>query len=395
MIYFFTILLLLVFIIRYDINGKKLYRDKCYLLMLVIFILLAGLRWRVMMDTPNYIYYFYYIYPSLNEFTFEDYPIGKDPFYVLINSLVKSLGGRFYWVQLIEAAFVNILVFKYFKRHCNYIFTCLFFYAFTCYLGYSMETMRAGFSFVLCLYANDYILDKKWIKGYLLFILALMFHAQTIVMFVVPILFFMRFNKIGLIMCVCALILGFVVQRGLGTYLELLEMFDSISDKASMYAGSDKYGTQGGNLNFYIVRIFPNLFYSLFCLFYLKKFHPDSKVLKVEPFIMCGVFFLLIQMSMQIAYRYVDYFRIFFIIFYAETFIMIIHDSKILSRSLATIRALIVFLPFILLVGYSMYLSAYTFYPYSSVIDRRIIRQREWKYEQTDKITPYADIDEY
>ena len=180
MIYLLVIVLLICLSLRYDINGKTKYRDFWYLMMLVVFILIAGLRWRLMVDTPNYIYNFYHVYPSLENFSFEDYPIGKDPFYVLINSLVISLGGRFYVVQLIEATVVNVLVFKYIKRHSSYLFTCLFFYAIMCYMGYSMETMRASLSVVICLYANDYILDKKWIKGYILLFLALMFHAQTI-----------------------------------------------------------------------------------------------------------------------------------------------------------------------------------------------------------------------
>lgn len=396
MVYFFTILLLLVLILCYDINGKKLYRNECYLFVLVIFIMIAGLRWRVMVDTPNYIYNFYHVYPSLEEFSFVDYPIGKDPFYVLINSLVISLGGRFYWVQLIEASFVNILVFKYFKRHSNSIFTCLFFYYITCYFGYSMETMRASFTFAICLYANDYILEKKWIKGYLLLLLAIMFHAQAIVMLVVPVLFFLRFNKLGLVACIAAFFLGYFIQKGLGDYINLLELSDSISDKASRYAESDQYGSQAGNFNFFIVKIFPNIFYSFFCFFYLKKYYLySSKVLKIEPFIMCGIFFLIVQMNLQIAYRYVDYFRLYFVILYAEVFIMIMHNSKNLSRSLASLRALLAFLPFFLLVGYSKYLSLYTFYPYSSVIERSINREREWKYGHTNKVTPSADVNEY
>ena len=100
-------------------------------------------------------------------------------------------------------------------------------------------------------------------------------------------------------------------------------------------------------------------------------------------------------MNLQIAYRYVDYFRLYFVILYAEVFIMIMHNSKNLSRSLASLRALLAFLPFFLLVGYSKYLSLYTFYPYSSVIERSINREREWKYGHTNKVTPSADVNEY
>lgn len=50
---------------------------------------------------------------------------------------------------------------------------------------------------------------------------------------------------------------------------------------------------------------------------------------------------------------------------------------------------------FFLLVGYSKYLSLYTFYPDSSVMERSINRECEWKYGHTNKVTPSADVNEY
>lgn len=394
MIYLIIIVMLLILVFRYDINGKIKYRNQCYTMMLIAFILLAGLRYRLMSDTPNYIFYFYHKYPYLKDFSFNDYPIGRDPFYVLINSIVKSLGGRFYWVQLIEATFVNTLLFKFFKRHCDYIFTCLFFYAITSYLGYSMETMRGSFSVILCLYANEYILlEKKWIKGYILIALALMFHAQTVVMFVVPILFFLRFNRKGAIILVAMFFIGYIVQKSMGDYLDLLEFSDEISNKASDYIESEKFGSQGGNMNFYLVQILPNLVYSLFCLFYLKRYHRSSKVLNLEPFVMCGCVFLVLQMNMQITYRYVDYFRMFFYIIYAEAFMMLVLRVKRLKLSLAVTRAIVIFFPFFLLVGYYKYLRLDTFYPYSSVIEKSIDHKREQRFARGER--PSANYNEY
>lgn len=388
--------MLLILVLRYDINGKTKYRNQCYYAILVLFILIAGLRWRLMVDTPTYIYYFYYIYPSLEKFSFEDFPIGSDPFYVLINSIVKSLGGRFFWVQLIEAAFVNILVFKYIRRHSDYIFTCIFFYAITCYLGYSMETMRASFTFVLCLFANDFILEKKWIKGYFLIMLAMMFHAQSILMLAVPFLFFMRFNKVGVVTLVGSFILAYFIQKGFGDFFEALEFEGHIANKVSSYTESDKFGSQEGNMNFFIVKIFPDFLYSLFCVLYLKRYHPDNKVLKMEPLLFCGVFFLIFQMHIQIAYRFVDYFRVIFVIFFAETFITILKQSHYkLSLSLATFRVFLIFIPFFLLVTYLKILRLYTIYPYTSVIERRIDHNRELKYSTYDKLTPPPNVNEY
>lgn len=395
MIYIVVLVLLICLSLRYDINEKTKYRDQWYFVMLIVFILIAGLRWRLMVDTPNYIDRFYHRTPTLQYFSFEDYPIGKDPFYALINSIVKTFGGRFYIVQLIEASTVNILIFKYIKRHSSYLFTCLFFYAITVYLGLSMETMRASFSIVICLYANDYILDKKWIKGYMLFFLALMFHAQTIVMFVLPLLFFLRLNRLGVVVLVSAFFLGYILQVSLGDYVELLELGDEIGDKAASYAESDKFSGSKGGLGHLLIRIMPTIVYPLLALFYVKRVSPCSSILKIEPFVMMGVFFVILRINFEIAYRYSIYFSIHFFLYYSEFFVSIIQRAKNVDFKIACLRAVIIFSPFFLLSGYSKYLRLYAIYPYSSVIERRIDRNREAKYQSFDRSRPPADRDEY
>ena len=395
MIYIVVLVLLICLSLRYDINEKTKYRDEWYFVMLIVFILIAGLICRLMVDTPNYIYRFYHSTPLLEDFSFADYPIGKDPLYVLINSIVKTYGGRFYVVQLIEATFVNILVFKYIKRHSNYIFTCLFFYAITNYLGLCMETMRASFSIVICLYANDLFLNKKWVKGYLLLIIATMFHAQTIVMFVLPLLFFLRLNKLGVAVLFFAFLLGIALQTSLGDYAELIEFSDDLESKVSTYAESESFGGVKGGLGFFLFSKFPTLAYPLLSLLYIKKYKPDSALLRMEPFIVLGVMFVAIRINFEIAYRYVNYFAVHFVLFYSEFIISIIHKAKHVDKAVACLRGFLVFLPFFLLTGFAKYVRLHTFYPYSSVIERRIDQKREAKYMNGNKITPPADYNEY
>ena len=172
--------------------------------MLFVFILLSGLRWRLGVDTTGYLYNFYHEYPTLNKFSLEDYSLFSSPLFVLLNSFVLTLGGRFYVVQLIHASFVNILIFKYIKKHTQYLFICLFFYAVVAYSKYNMEIMKGSMSIVICLFANDYILEKKWVKGYILYFIALLFHAQTILLFFIPFLFSLRLNIKGLLVLICA-----------------------------------------------------------------------------------------------------------------------------------------------------------------------------------------------
>ena len=375
MIYFLIIISLIVFSIRYDVCGRTKYKNECYYFLLLVFILVAGLRWRIAIDTPNYIDKFYHLYPDLSHFSFKEYPIGKDPFFVLLCSIVKSAGGRFYVVQLIQASFVNILLFKYIKKHSEYIFTCLLFYFFFAYYNYSMEIMRGSMSIVLSLYANDYILERKWIKGYLLLMFGCMFHAQTFLLFVLPLLFFIKFDKIGLVVVIMAFILGVFAQALLNDYLFLLEDSPDLEDKVYYYASSENYSEQTGNVNYYIVKIFPIIFYSVFSFYYVKKKCPRNGILKLEPFLMLLILFTTMQMSMQIAYRYVDYYKIYGILFFSESYVELIKRSKRLDVFLAYSRSLVLFFPLFFLTYYREHIE--WFYPYSSVIDRQTDVKRE------------------
>ena len=60
MIYCAILFLLVCLSLQYDINGAKKGRDIWYGFMLVAFILVAGLRWRIGIDTPSYLYNFYH-----------------------------------------------------------------------------------------------------------------------------------------------------------------------------------------------------------------------------------------------------------------------------------------------------------------------------------------------
>ena len=131
MIYFVILCILVILAIRYDIQGKTKYRDQWYYAVLIILILVAGLRWRFATDTVRYMYMFYYNTPYVWNLTGERFlNASTPPLWLLLNSIVKSLGGRFFVVQLIQASIVDILFFKYFKKHSPYPFACvvLFFF---------------------------------------------------------------------------------------------------------------------------------------------------------------------------------------------------------------------------------------------------------------------------
>lgn len=395
MIYFFILCLLVFLSYHYDIRGNTHNKKYWYLIIQIILILVAGLRYRIGSDTPNYIDDFYHKYPDLCSFSFEDYPVGKDPFYVLINSIVLSFGGRFYVVQLIHAIIVISLVFHYIKKHSHYWFTCAAFYFVLCYGQFNFEIMRGSISIAICLYANDYILNRKWIKGYLLYVLALMFHSQTIVLLIIaPFLHFFTFNRRGIILLMCSFVGGIIIQHNLGQYIELLTLEDAFSSKAAGYAQSDSFNQSGGNINYFIIFLFPSLFYVLYAVGKKKYYLNDFRLSKFQPLVIVGIAFLLLQVSIIIFIRFVDYYRIYFLLFLSQLFVSIVLNNRKLSIGVSCGKAILFFLPFFFLTGYSIYKDNYKrFFPYNSVINRTINKERE-KAIENPKI-PSANINEF
>lgn len=396
MIYLVILFFLLILSFQYDIQGTKKYRNEWYLFMLLVFVLLAGLRWRIGTDTTEYLYKFYHEYPSLEDFSFEDYPVGKDPFFVILNSLVISFGGRFYIVQLIHATIVNGLIFKYIKKHSPYIFTCLFFYAVIKYLNYNTEIMRGSISIAICLFANDYLLEKKWIKGYVMLFIALMFHIQTIVMFVMPLLYFVRFNCKGMVILLIAFFVGLIASELLDDYAELLLMGDndSIANKADYYANSE---TMGVGLSWKaFADIGTSIIYIVYIMIYMKKNDKDNKIIRLEPLAVFFCLFLLIQANFIIVGRYVEYYTIYVVLLYAYGMVQLAKSIKF-ERRLSYVRSLIVFFPVIWFACRSLVLQKtdeYTKYlPYSSVIEKSIDKNREQKYNYQGRMP--ARLDEY
>lgn len=381
---FLSVFILLIWLsFYYDIYGKTKYKYFSYHAMMVVFILVAGLRWRLGIDTPPYLYDFYHEYPTLKHFSWADYSIGESPLYALLNSIVKTFVGRFYVVQIIHSAIINVLIFNYIKKHSRYIFTCLLFYAILCYTTYNMEIMRGSISIAICLFANDYILDRKWLKGYFLYCVALLFHPQTLLLFVLPLFIFLKFNKIGLLACFGAFIVGKFIMGFLGDYIFLFEANDVIANKVSGYASSDKYGVQSGNVNFYIIQIFPMLLYVSLSFLYLRNKKPSNSLVKLEPLIMLGIIFVIIRMNLEIAYRYVDYFKIYFALIFAEVFVILSQDFRF-SRGPAYARSFLLFIPLLFVLVIHPYFfesgQGFRYIPYSSVIDRKVVKEREQRY---------------
>ncbi len=375
MMYLSIIILVFLLSYCYDICGYKQNKEEWYCLVLVVLICIAGLRWRIGADTVMYIRQFYHEIPYIWQINYSDLTIGEYPLWMIFNSLVKSIGGRFYMVQFMHAAFVNILLFRYFKKHSKYIFTCVFFYLIWRYKDYNFEEMKATISLILFLYGTDYMIEKKWIKGGVLYLIGCFFHYTAFLLFVTPLLLFIRLNKKGVAILALVLMFSFIVNYYLGDFSYLLEFDDRIYQKAEHWlSGEDKEKS----FYYYIYQIWIFIFYALGALLFVKKFCPQSKILKFEPLVIIGVMTLILQIHVHFFYRYSHFYSVYIIFFISSLYVKSWRGFSAFNKSFSFLRAFLIILPLLLCLGkhYSSDIR-HQYYPYSSIFDKTVDRQRE------------------
>lgn len=394
MFYFVVLFILILLCIRYDINGKTRYRDQCYVIVIIILILIAGLRYRLGEDTINYTYMFYYDTPYIYDIDI-DLLLNSDqpPLWILLNSIIKTIGGKFFVVQLIVAIVVNTLILKYFKKHSLYPFACVAIFFFWRYLYFNMVLMKTAVVISIILFANDYFLDKKYLKGLLLVLIATGFHQSALLLILIPFLTFLRFNLLGVLLLIGTYFFSAFLQSKLGDVFQLLEFSDGVSNKLDNYLDSD-FMTQVHNMNFFIVKFFPLLIYPIVSLIYLKHKCKESHIHRLEPFLMLGLIFQVMQFNIHIAYRFVYVFLPYFMIYMVHFLIDFSKNSLELKGSLAYVRTLVVFLPLFASIAFFHPLTYTSFCPYSSVIEKSIDEARE-KYYSGFVVHYYLKKDDY
>lgn len=383
----YIVILLIILFLSYthDYKGGIKYKAFNYNALLVILILFMGLRYRIGLDTIRYLQYFYVDDPTLDELSFETFfQSSYDPFYLLFVSSVKTIFGRFYFVQLFQSAIVNILLFRYFAKHTQYIFTCVLFYFLWRYVSFTSEEMRASIAIAICLYANDYAKEGKRLKSILFILIAAQFHLSAYFLLPVPFLTFFRINKVSLVVIIATYFVGLLIQLKFADIIEMLTVLSFMHSHSDTYIGSE-LASQTLNFNGVMAVIITYVVYSYVSVGFFKKL--DGKVTRfeaIEPFIFLGLFFAIVSIPFSLMYRFTRFFEPYLMILYAEMLIELSHNIIVERKILKYYISIAYFSPFFLLI-----LSDYTgsvgdniktysrYYPYYSVLSKETDPSRE------------------
>ena len=389
-----------VLVFVYDINKREKNKALWYYIVLIILILLAGLRYRLGVDTVRYIYSFYHIIPRIDGYSISSF-IGAwhEPLFSLLNKIVYDLGGKFWIVQLICAFITNVLLFKFFKRNSRYLFSCILLYFIWVYSDFNAEEVRAGIAYAICLYSNDLYLKRKWLKATALVILACGFHSSAVIVLITPILMNLRLNFLSVSIILVSLVVGYYVKEHFSSLVYALSYNENLLEKAQDYAGS-YYVDNDRNIFFYIANALPIYACSLISLIYCKKNTLHNYFIRYESFLLLGLIFFTLSNVVFLFYRMVHFYVVYFILFYVEYILgnaTTLYKNEKSPRLLNSVVVLSMVL-FTIFLKYNSTIDSQTkvwdkYYPYSSVIERSVSKERESAYSFL--LVPDISDDEY
>lgn len=258
---YIAILLYIIFLIyKYDIKRSQVGINNHYGFLLIIFILISGLSYRLGVDVIRYENRFFsdYDIPAQSLFTGYDASASTEYLWQLINWAVYQSFGEFYVMKIILSVFVNSTIFWFVKKYSPAIFTSILFYAVLAYFELNFEALRESMSISFFLIAIDRLISapkRKILKYYLWIIPALLCHRFAFITLIFPILTKINFNRGYVIFLLFALISLPYISSIFESFVNINVLNYVLNERIDSLLTSETYGLHSRNF-FGIMEIF-------------------------------------------------------------------------------------------------------------------------------------------
>ena len=324
MIYVFVVLGLFWFIYIYDYKGCRKDKLLWYNIMMIIFVVIAGFRYRLGIDTVNYEDEFYRETLYFSEWNLSNIFLeaDTDSGYLMYTSLMKSLFGSWEVAQFLIALFVNVVVFRFLYKNTIYPFVAILLYFCSLYYDLNFETLRQALALSFFLLGYKYLMENKYLKYYIFVILSILFHKVALLTLFFP---FIKTLKVNVCTVVSLIFSFFFIEIINDSFPEVAMLFsflkmDLVEEKILGYAGSEIFGgfVDRSVLNFiniFIVSIFPYLVFV--CIDKRYNLEISSKNDFLLFLYLLGV---VLTTSVPIFYRLSQFFLIFPIVYMTNAF---------------------------------------------------------------------------
>jgi hypothetical protein len=295
-------------------------------------------------------------------------------------------------MQMAQAALVNIIFFRFFKKNTSNVFFAILIYYIVLYIAYMCETMRESCAVAMMLIGWEYIKDDKRLRFIACCVLAFLFHSSSIILAIVC--FFVitgyykriSFSRSTIIAAILVLVLASVVQVVFADALDYIAFTGRLADKAEAYFESGHFSSKLNLFGILAVAIS----YGLVSYICARSLRGTKYSKPLEFFLVVEMFCAAFAYPIAIFYRYVNFFTPFVILAVCKTMSMPSYTVPLVGklRTSAFSIWLLLILPFV--YGRATYMlrndagteiKIYTrYYPYSSIFTKERDYDREMVY---------------
>jgi len=236
MLYFFIVFCLILLSVKYDYSNKKNGFTFFYVLTWIVFILVAGLRFRVGGDTIGYMTTYERL-PSLWDISYANFLDYKyDPLWIILCALAKTISPDFTVLQIFHAFILNTIIFFFVKINTKYVFTSILVYFLFYYFHFNMEVIRESLAVAIFLISLKHFIQRQWLKYYLLVFVAFLFHSSATILFFLPLLKSFSLNKKNSILLFLIFMIGIFVGQYFIPFFESLSFTTKMLEKLQDYS---------------------------------------------------------------------------------------------------------------------------------------------------------------
>lgn len=374
MIYLFIIILTLVGYLRFDLSTTKGWEKNFYFFFeFVVLVSVVALRYRVGSDSLSY----EDSYDSINGLEeLRNYSFSTSNHGFLWYAFVafcQNISKEWVVLQVVHSLIINVAVFRFAKKYCTMPFLAIFLYSIFFYLYFNTEILRASLGVaVFLLWGYEALLNKNWIRYFILAFISSNFHIECVALFFFPLAFFIGKTKINEVKLIVILI-GAIILLNVFKLDSFLFSFAQFSDALEYRAGHYSVAIQQ-NTNSIVARIIM-LLPIFFCLWGTKFLDMDSNTARLIRGLMIVYMIFSVFSIYHPAFfsRLIDAVRVIYIVTLAD-----ILGSLKKRRSSVLYTALFVIVLFC--GGFMQYrepLINIKYYPYHSIINPEREPQRE------------------
>ena len=387
MVYLVIAILILIGIYRYDYKGLKQGRTFYLVIVCILLISIAGLRYRLGQDTLGYLSDYDELKP-ISDLKITDFSKTRfAPGFVIITSIFKQFTEDFSYFQFFHAAIVNIVLVSFFYKYTKHVFFALLIYFVYEYFLLSFQQMREALAVCVFLLAWPFFRDGKWIFWYLASLLAFSFHMSAFMMFLLPLICLPGVKQLFIfgqrtwIFCLILAVVAIAIQAVFFKYIELLALTESMMERAQAYDKSTA-GKSGLNITGIISVLFKFIIYPFLALYFLNKnkdIKTQNRFNKLNAFVLMSIYISVIGIFIAIIFRYNNYFFPFSTLIISDMVFSYIprQDGK-------KVRLRLAYWVILMLPMFAFFINGYTYglnksktmktymvyYPYRSIIDK-------------------------